>query len=64
MCTFVHAKRLKWLEIFLSWLTLEMLNLDDYRKNLQIFHELEKLNFFVESFLWTFYHSGFKGSVV
>ena len=41
-----------------------MMNLDEYRENSQICHELKKLKFFVESFLWTFYHSGFKGSVV
>ena len=50
--------------IFFNWLTLEMMNLDDYRANLQIFHELANLNFLWNQFLWTFYHFGLKGSVV
>ena len=58
------CKIFKMVPIFLRWLTLEMMNLDEYRENSQICHELEKLKFFVESFLWTFYYSGFKGSVV
>ena len=47
MCKFKRAKFLKWLEIsnYFSWLTLEMMNLDDYRANSQKFHQLAKLIF-------------------
>ena len=47
MCKFVRAKLLKWLEIsnLFSWLTLEMMNLDDYHANSHNFHELAKLIF-------------------
>ena len=34
---------------FFSWLTIEMMNLDDYRANSQNFHDLAKLEFLVES---------------
>ena len=34
------------LQSFFSWLTLEMMNLDDYYANSQNFHELTKLIFF------------------
>ena len=56
VCQFIRAKLLKWLEIsnLLSWLTLEMINLDDYRANSQKCHELEKLKFYVESFSMDF----------
>ena len=48
VCKFVRAKLLKWLEIsnLFSWLTLEMMNLDDCHANSQNFHELAKLNVF------------------
>ena len=65
-CTFVRAKLLKWLEMsnLFSWLTLELMNLDDYSANPQIFHEMAKLNFLWNQLFWTFNHFGFQGSVV
>ena len=56
VCKFVSAKLLKWLEISnrFSWLTLEMMNLNDYNANLQNFQELAKLIFCVLSVLMGF----------
>ena len=39
---------------FFSWLTLEMMNLDDYRANLQNCHELGQLNFLWNQFYGLF----------
>ena len=58
---FARAKLLKWQEISncFGWLTLKMTKLDDYRAISQNFHELAKLIFLWNQFLWTFYHFGF-----
>ena len=64
VCKFVRAKLLKWLKfpIFFTWLTLEMMNLDDYHANSQNFHEFAKLIiFFVESVLMHFLSLWFLG---
>ena len=52
VCKFVRAKLLKWLEIsnLFSWLTLEMMNLNDYHANSQNFQELAKLTFLWNQF--------------
>ena len=44
--------------IYFGWLTLEMIKLDDYRANSQIFHEMAF--FLCHQFLWTFHHFGFR----
>ena len=66
-CKFARAKLLKWQEIsnHFGLLTLEMIKLDDYRAILQNFHELAKLFFLWNQFLWTFFYQfGFWDSVV
>ena len=47
-----------------SWLTLEMMNIDDYHANSQNFHELAKSMFWVESVFMDFLSLWFLGQLL